>query len=245
MTTRTSNTYSMCACAGAQALALLRPETSAARPPMSVIVSQRACPGGARSAAPSDPKIAAAAGPPMPPRVGSIVQHEPPPPVQARPAAWAQPPPLLAAGRAGRASTGRGRGRGRAISRRHAQLAQLNQLIGCSVTEPADAAHQQPAGQPASEAGGAVDWLALRARVAAAPEAQRVAAWRAVQLAAVQETTAALAAALAAPAPATSCDAVRLRQCTWPSSGGRISQCVRGLRCMAPWSGPEYEAPLT
>ncbi len=236
----TSNSHNMCACAGGQALALSRPETSAGCP--SISQSQRASPGGARSAAPTAPEAAAAAGPSMPPHVGSTAQHEPPPPVQARPVAWAQAPPLLAAGRAGRAGTGRGRGRGRAVSRGHAQLAQLNQLIGSSVTEPAEAAHLQPAGQPASEAGGAVDWLALRARVAAAPEAQRVAAWQAVQLAAVQETAAALAAALAAPAPAASCDTVRLRAVHMALAD---LHCVHDLRRIALCSAPEYEAPLT
>ena len=120
-------------------------------------------------------------------------------------------------GRGGRGRRGRGRGQGCVPNRRQVQLGHLLQLLNAAPAEPAAAALQaQAAALRGARPGEAMDWLALRARVAGVPEAQRAAAWRAVQHAVAQESVAALAAALEEPAqPAPPCP-VRPVACASP-----------------------------
>lgn len=133
-------------------------------------------------------------------------------PVQAWPLGKA-PARLREAGRTeqGMIARGRGRGRGRGrTNRRQAQLAHLLQLLRMAPAEPAGPCRNAASVDGAGRMEG---WLALRTRIAAAPDTHRAAAWRAVQQAIVQEGVAVLAAALAEPAaPAPGVEA-RLRLC--------------------------------
>ena len=141
-------------------------------------------------------------------------------PVQARPLGQGQAR-LREACRTGQgvAARGRGRGRGRGrANRRQAQLAHLLQLLRMAPAEPTGT--MRPDAASVNAAGRMEGWLALRARIAAAPETQRAAAWRAVQQAIVQEGVAVLAAPLAEPAAPAPGAKARLRLCM---GGGRGS----------------------
>lgn len=126
-------------------------------------------------------------------------------------------------GRGGGGRRGRGRGHGCVPNRLQMQLGHLLQLLEAAPAEPAAAALQaQAAALSSARPGEAVDWLALRARVAGVPEAQRAAAWRAVQHAVAQESVSALAAALEEPAqPAGPCP-VRPVACASPALAEKV-----------------------
>ena len=114
---------------------------------------------------------------------------------------------LREAGRAGRGTAARGQGCGRG---RQAQLAHLVQLLRMAPAAPTGIA--LPAAS-VDAAGHIENWLALRARIKAARDTHRAAAWRAVQQAIVQEGVAVLAAALAEPAAPEPGMKARLRLC--------------------------------